>query len=251
MIPAILCSGCGAPTPKLSPTQKWCSACAVKAHIKTRNVWRKANTPREVVAARIKRRAQQITQQGREINDATMTHLGDRDRELVPAWIVRVAVPFDSKASKNALYRMRGPGNIRLREEVKSYRDLIGYRVKEAMANQPVKHNKLWLDIFIQKDTNRCDAVNFVDTICDAIKRVIPLDDRWYAIQRLDWEIVKEKPRIIISLMQEEGVEDAKVCVSCGRIVPLTGFYKSRTERNGVSANCKACRERRTDGALA
>lgn len=100
--------------------------------------------------------------------------------------------------------------------------------------------NRVWLDILVQKPNQRGDAVNFVDLICDAAKSAIGIDDRWFSIRRLDWQIVKDDPKIYIGIGQED-VPAVQACSSCGRLLPFSEFHKNTRLQNGVSRNCKEC----------
>lgn len=229
------CAVCAQETPRRSPSQKYCPACSSDRNAERQRRWDRKHYPRrqEKVSATMAR--------GREISAAHTNHIFDTMNPIELAWLARVAIPFDSAASKNFIYGFRQGGHVRLREQAKAYRDLIGYRIKGALINQPIVHNKVWLDIYIQKPSHNADAVNFVDTICDAVKRVISVDDRWFSIRRLDWQVVKTEPKIFIGIGQEVGAEDVQICSSCGRALAFAAFNKKRANKNGLSRNCREC----------
>jgi len=156
-------------------------------------------------------------------------------------WAIRVGVPFTYAGSKNHLYARRRSGHVALRKESVAIREEITLRLMSALRGQKVAHNKVWLDILVQKPNHKGDAVNFVDLVCDAVKRAIPVDDRWYCIRRVDWQIVKENPMIYIGIGQE-SVEDCQICSSCGFIRPLGAFNRNRHGILGVGRECKPCR---------
>jgi hypothetical protein len=162
-------------------------------------------------------------------------------RSPVLVWVVRIAVPFTYAASKNHIYTSRASGHISLRKEANQMRAAIGLSVKQALSGRPIKQNKLWVDIFVQKPNHKGDAVNVVDLVCDAIKAVIPVDDRWFCLRGVDWQITKSNPMIYIGIGQEH-VEDAQVCSSCGRILALTEFAANRANKRGHGRNCHECR---------
>lgn len=157
------------------------------------------------------------------------------------AWRVMLHVPFSYAASKNHLYTARATGHVALRREARAMRDGLTAAVAKSLEGVNVVHNKLWLDILVQKPNHRGDAVNVVDLVCDAVKRAVPVDDRWFCIARVDWEIVKESPRLYVGLAQE-AVENAQVCSSCGLIKPWTDFGKKVSNLHGVERVCKGCR---------
>jgi hypothetical protein len=160
-------------------------------------------------------------------------------------WYVKIAVPFQWAGSKNALYAIRGRGGTKrylaLTKEVRSYRSALIQELQLALRGVKIVHNKLWLDLFVEKSNHKGDAVNFIDTVCDALKVATGLDDRWFAIRRLDWSVNKDQPRLLIGIGQERGSEDAQVCSYCGRILGFEQFSRNRTMKSGYSRICRDC----------
>ncbi|MEW6199144.1 MAG: hypothetical protein AB1601_10860 [Planctomycetota bacterium] len=156
-------------------------------------------------------------------------------------WLVRLCVPFSYAASKNHLYTMRRSGHVALRREVVAKRREIALAVRDALAGRRVAHNKLWIDVLVQKPDHRGDAVNVIDLLCDAIKDATGLDDRWYCIRQLDWEIVKNQPQFFIGLGQDSAT-DCQVCSYCGQVKPLDAFTRKARTPLGVDRVCRACR---------
>lgn len=112
--------------------------------------------------------------------------------------------------------------------------------VRDTVADIEVKQNKLWIDMFVQKPTHRGDAANFVDMVCDAVKDGIGLDDRWFSIREVDWEIVKKDPKLFIGFGQREDF-DVRICSSCGRPLTPDNFQKASGLPLGVGRNCRDC----------
>jgi hypothetical protein len=156
-------------------------------------------------------------------------------------WWARVAVPFSYAVSKNHIYSLRTAGHVVLRREARDARRVIALLVKESLAGRRVAHNKVWIDILVQKPDHKGDAVNVVDVVCDALKDALPVDDRWFCIRRLDWEIVKEDPRLFIGIGQASD-RDCQICSYCGQIKELAAFNRSRSRPLGVGRECKDCR---------
>ena len=77
--------------------------------------------------------------------------------------------------------------------------------------------------------------------MCDAIKKAIKIDDRWFCIRRLDWEIIKTNPKLYVGVGQTSN-EDVRICSYCGRILPLDRFIKDNKNRLGVRRECNECR---------
>jgi hypothetical protein len=108
-------------------------------------------------------------------------------------------------------------------------------KLKNAMrGGESFYRGKVWLDILVQKPNNRGDAVNLLDSICDVVKEAIGIDDRYFSIRRLDWEIVKKDPLIYIGIGQEIS-EHHFCCTYCGRMVP-------ESEKSAHKRTCKNCR---------
>jgi hypothetical protein len=141
-------------------------------------------------------------------------------------WLVRIAVPFDFAFSKNRVWTMSPKGHVFLRREADIARQHLAFSLRSALAGQLVVQAKLWVDILVQKPNHKGDAINVVDVVCDAIKDATGLDDRWFCIRRLDWEIVKVEPKLYVGIGQEVE-EDHRACSYCGRILPLHCFVSS------------------------
>ena len=156
-------------------------------------------------------------------------------------WLARIAVPFSYAASKNHLYASRCVGHISLREETNAVEDAIAERVRNITQDQRIAHNKVWVDLLIQKNNHKGDAINFLEVICDGIKRGLGIDDRWFCIRKLDWEIVKIEPMMFIGFGQASDV-DCQVCCYCGQIKPFHCFGKRKTGHLGIARECKDCK---------
>jgi hypothetical protein len=157
-------------------------------------------------------------------------------------WHVRVAVPFSYAASKNHIYTLRRSGHIALRRESRQIRQAITAALRAGLHCMPIVHNKVWIDILVQKPNHKGDAVNVVDLVCDAVKDAMDrVDDRWFCIRRLDWEVVKKNPKLFVGVGQDRG-EDCQVCSYCGQIKALPEFNVARNQPLGVGRECKACR---------
>jgi hypothetical protein len=150
-------------------------------------------------------------------------------------------VPFSWSGSKNHIFSKTARGHVFMRSESRAFRYEITQRIRRSVANQRVWQNKLWVDIFVQKPTHRGDAANFLDLVCDAVKDAIPLDDRWYSIRHIDWQISKSDPRIYIGIGQEDCV-DVQACSTCGRLLSFENFGKNRSMASGVGRVCNDCR---------
>lgn len=153
---------------------------------------------------------------------------------------IKIKIPWSTALLKNHSWAW-GKGHVFLKQETRQAQESLSLRIKEAIGDHKFFHNKIWIDIYVQKPDNRAgDAINFVDRVCDSIKRVVGVDDRWFCIRRVDWQISKVNPSIIIGVSQE-AVEDASVCSGCGRILGLQLFNRNSRTLLGVSRECKEC----------
>jgi hypothetical protein len=239
----IQCEGCKAIAPRTGPTQKYCVACSSERDRARKNKWAAANPPTPAKSREYGQRSKESAKQAGAIisqqHAETISWDASENPELV--WLARTSVPFSWRGSKNAIWSTNSHGHVYARREATEVRRAITHAIAYVIKGQRVAHNKLWIDLLVQKTNHKGDAVNFVDLVCDGIKDALDLDDRWYAIRRLDWQIVKIDPRIFIGIGQESD-EDMNACSACGRIQPLTAYGKKSGTRLGVERTCKECR---------
>ncbi len=173
--------------------------------------------------------------------DATVQNIADAFwRPPVDyVWASYFSTPYSAASSKNRRWTNNGHGGVFLSAEVRSYQDELIRRIS-GIDRTWIKMNKVWISLFVQKPNHKSDAINVVDTICDAVKKAIDLDDRWFCIDRLDWEIAKKDPKIFIKIGQE-AVPDQIVCSHCGRLQSPEFFTKSKNGPLGRSRSCMDC----------
>jgi len=152
-------------------------------------------------------------------------------------WTAEVSVPFSYAASKNHIWTMAGT-HVYSRKESVSFRDDLAAALRKAVNGRAVP-GWLWLDIFVQKPDHKGDAVNVVDLVCDAAKDATGVDDRWYSILRLDWEIRKTDPMLWVRVGQESS-EPMRVCALCGE--PRTFDVFMGAGRTHMGRECRDCR---------
>jgi hypothetical protein len=230
--PPFNCKECGIETARRAPVQKYCLPCSDKRDIMRKTKWAKEH-PQKVdpvkLAARREAKDARVRERGEIIsheNRSNITWMATNEPDIQR--VVRTAFPFTWGFSKNRIYSL-GPkyGHVFIREEGRQLRHAVGLQIKRAMGDMKFYKGKVWLDIMVQKPDNKGDAVNVVDTICDIVKHAIGIDDRYFSIRRLDWEIVKTKPMIFIGIGQEIG-SDHFVCAYCGRHLPLKRISAQR-----------------------
>lgn len=236
------CLLCGKTTRKKSPNQKYCPECSQQKSLERRNLWRKENYNRVYKGKNLK--YGRIKRAG--LGEAGLVRSRQADIKRSIDWmsdevnvdrVFRFSVPFDQNYSKNAIWRTGRRGHVYIREEVNALREEIGWKVKRSGVKWGI--NKVWLDILVQKPSMRGDAINVLDTIADGIKLGMDLDDNWFCVRRLDWEIVKKDPKIFIGIAQEN--KDVYYCSHCGIPQPLSNFTKSKHNKFGISTSCREC----------
>lgn len=155
-------------------------------------------------------------------------------------WAVTIAVPFSLDVSKNRRWSNNGRGVVFLSDGVRAYQQMLITDLTEALADRDIKQAKVWLSLHVQKPNHRSDAVNAIDTICDALKKAIGVDDNWFCIDRVDWSVQKKDPMIFIRVAQESAC-DMVVCSHCGEISPADTHSINRRSRVGRSRVCRTC----------
>lgn len=248
----ITCKACGNECAKRGPIQIYCEACSEEADRKRKKTWAERNPLTKAQVAQImenRRNASTAVLQAWNKKNANLARgiswFGDPESEPDLAWVIRVKVPFLYRMSKNAIFATNRFGHVALRREAKAVRHEITAIVKESISRLieegvEVKSHKLWIDLLVQKPNHRGDAINVLDLVCDAIKDAVGIDDRWFAIRRIDWEIVKDKPYVFIGIGQEE-VEHSRVCSACGQILEMAAFTRNSANKEGFGRVCREC----------
>lgn len=157
---------------------------------------------------------------------------------------ISIEIPWSTSLSKNNLFG-RGAQHKRvyMKEESKTVREQIAWLVKEQMLKHKIEFvtGKIWLDIFVQKpDAGAGDAINVLDLIADSIEDAVGINDKWFCIKGIDWEIKKENPMIYIEVGQGSH-EPQHICSYCGIIQNVSNFTK---QKRGYSRMCCHCRKR-------
>lgn len=234
--PPMNCQECGAECERVSTMQKYCRPCSGVKDRERKKQWAREHPQMR----RTKPDPSVRVNRGRDIsreNRADITWPASVEPDLVS--LVRLAVPYSKSFSKNAMWSMASQGHVFVRAEIMALRESIADRLN---TTGPWYDGKVWIDLFIEKPNARSDAINVVDTICDAIKDGIGIDDRWFSIRRLDWSIVKDDPQVYIGVGQEV-TEHHRACSHCGSVLPATleHFSRARSLPHGVSRACKRC----------
>jgi Holliday junction resolvase RusA-like endonuclease len=159
--------------------------------------------------------------------------------------MTRIRIPYSKLYSKNSIWSQgRKRGHVYIREDVRRQREAIVWMLKDGCKHGQWYEGKIWIDLFVEKPNMRSDAINVLDTICDAVKEAIGVDDRWFSVRRIDWSVVKDDPQIYIGVGQAVE-EHHRACSSCGTIKPLASeFGIARHDRLGHGKVCKECANR-------
>jgi len=113
------------------------------------------------------------------------------------------SLPLSGAWSKNRMHARTEEGGVIVRKEARDILDAIAWSAKLSLGQIKLERRKVWLEIIVQKTSPTADAVNVVDVVCDGVKRGIGVDDRYFSLLRLDWQLVERDPRIYIAIGQE------------------------------------------------
>jgi hypothetical protein len=256
-MPTIVCKDCGKTVDRRGCRSLYCLDCAIQRDKARKLKWqlKSGYVPPPLSEEQKRRMAERQAERVRRgilLNrEAAWTISWPVDREIDLHHVMRLVIPFDPVFSKNAIWSMkRGSNYIFVGQKHRQAREYLVQQIRHCIATsggQSFHNGKVWIDLLVQKPSHRGDAINFLDGICDAIKVAIGIDDNWFAVRRVDWQIVKETPRIIVGIGQEI-TEPHQVCSYCGDIKPLTEFPQRKALKLGVDRVCISCS--RIDGAI-
>jgi len=226
-----VCSLCGVSFRSKWKRSKYCEDCSYKAQqtASCDAVVRRAETRNEAIDWIKANRGKQ------------KTRLTDIFDEPSMEWSVTFSIPYSNNASKNRRWRLNPGGAVYMLQEVRKFDAQVQRAVTTALAGRRVAQNKVWVSFYVEKPDHKSDAINVVDTLCDAIKKAVDIDDRWFSIGKLDWCIKKENPSIIVSIAQE-SCDDVLSCSHCGEIKTLDYFSKNKGGPFGRARVCIECR---------
>lgn len=217
----INCADCGVDVPNASPVQRYCATCS---------------SMRNAASAPSRRWVERIIPTRRPAHAATLRW--DVDRPLELRWYLRFALPYSEVMSKNAIFGRGRGGHVFIRKESKQAKERIARAAHECA--DKVVQNRVWVDLFVQKPSHKSDAINVVDLVCDGLKVGLGIDDRWFSIRRVDWQVVRVDPQVYVGVGQED-VCASQVCSFCGDVKPLTEFSGNRSNAGGHNRYCKVC----------
>lgn len=153
-----------------------------------------------------------------------------------------VKIPWSNKLSKNARMSFNRTHKHARPFIVQQVRQLQKNLSDEFRNTGPWYEAKVWLDIHVEMETRKSDAINIIDTVADAVKNGIGVDDKWFSIHRLDWSINKIDPVVTITVFQDSDGHK-RFCSKCNLLYPLTpeNFGIRRSDVHGLDTICRAC----------
>lgn len=177
---------------------------------------------------------------GLEISKTTISE--DKKEYVNTHSEINISIPYSGDISKNTILGRGQFGNrVFMKQSAKEKRQQIAWLCKKEMMEKDVifYDGKVYLDIFVQKPTaGSGDALNVLDLISDAVQDGIGVNDKWFCVKSIDWEIKKDNPRIFIQVIQEVD-KPHQPCTYCGVIRPIEHFAK---QKKGPSKDCLFCR---------
>lgn len=216
------CQNCGQPYIRVNTNGRFCGSCSVTREDR-----------------RVQRRKSRIQNSEIQIGESETLSFGKPSP--IYHWVLRFKVPFSWSGSKNSANAW-GKGNWYKKGDNKKFENAVTALTQSALQRHQIKmvKNKVWIGVFIQMPTHRGDAINFIDSICDGVKKGISVDDRWFCISFLDWKVNRQEPHIFVQIGQDADW-DAQVCKACGRIRPLTDYRTIRGYSDRHHRYCFDC----------
>lgn len=226
-----VCLNCGAQFSSIWMRQKYCSSCApdVRRGLSRRDQNAIKSSKSDALLEIERTRGKQVT--------SLLDHITDEEEW----WSVHYYVPYSLASSKNRRWSLNGKNGVFLTASVRDYQNMVIAATKSALRNQKIVQNKLWISFYVEKENNQSDAINVIDTLCDAIKQAVGLDDRWFCIGFVDWCIKKRDPVITIRISQKSK-EDVIACSHCGELKGLDHFGNKSGMPFGKDRVCRPCK---------
>lgn len=239
----ITCVDCSLKFTRTGPSQQFCPLCSEERSRARKLKWATKNPPpKDAVQRYSKQKRERRSLAGVNRSIASRRALGDVFQIPIEQmqWFREVQVPFLYAGSKNHMSAMSNRGHVFMRKESREYKQAIALDVAKAVAGVNAQINKVWIWLLIQKPNHRGDAVNLLDLVIDSIKHAVGVDDRWFSIGGVDWEVIKREPMIHIGVGQFDTTP-SRVCSYCGLLLPLAEFVKNKGGTDGYSRSCFQC----------
>jgi len=159
--------------------------------------------------------------------------------------VIKIKMDYNNSFSKNVILGRGGYSKrVYLKKQARLLRDEMYWLINIELKKNKIEfvEDKIWLDIFVQRpDAGGIDAINVLDLIADGVQDAIKVDDKWFSVKCIDWEIKKENPKIFIEIGQAGDNIPKKICSYCGRILPKGNFNKNKSSIDGYNRICQDC----------
>lgn len=121
---------------------------------------------------------------------------------------IEVVIPYTVEAwSKNRAWRHRRDGRTYLSTAARRARELLAARLvlecRAADCPIPWPARKTWLRLMVYRPDMRSDPLNVLDGFADGVAAGLGVNDRYFAVALLDWDVDEQRPRIQITVTQE------------------------------------------------
>lgn len=133
---------------------------------------------------------------------------------------IKIVIPYTQAFSKNKVL-VGKQGRIIYWKDRREAIEELAWRIK-AMRHK-FYQGRIWLRIEVYKPNHIGDALNVIDSIADAVEKGIGVNDRWFSIECLAWQIDKADPRIELWIKQK-ATEHHDICSLCGRELSIDNF---------------------------
>lgn len=241
----MICELCREPCPRRGASQRYCEACSNRIDRERKLAWARThpakpeNTRRS--AARTQARKQIVAQVAANA-PRPMWEPSKVGSSL--AWRVEIALPFTYSFSKNALWSSAGGGgHVFLRRRASDARDNIVSLLHTELRRREIApvEGRVFIDLFVQKPDHKGDAINVLDSVCDGVKVALGVDDRWFSVRGIDWEVVKHGTPMLTIGVGQEATDPQRVCSICGAAKTIDHFSKRAGMPLGVGRECREC----------
>lgn len=126
-----------------------------------------------------------------------------------------------------------------LNQKAEDLKVRLAHELQDLMKDKKIYHNKLFVVMTIYKPRVSHRNEYYLQLISQVVQHVTKLSSTWYCYQ-IDWAIDKEKPGVLLSLIQTEAAHK-QVCYVCGDILLLKDFVRNRNLKLGHHYICKWC----------
>jgi hypothetical protein len=170
--------------------------------------------------------------------------------------ILKVKFPWSSSLLKNR-YRgyawHKGGMHVYIKKQSRDMIENLILYVRAEMKRQKVKFfkNRVSFALDVEKPKQKIDAINLIDCVADMLKVAIGVDDSWYEVHAITWNIIKVDPHVTLYVCQKkDSCFDAFSCTYCGRIRPITELterFQKIFAETGITKGrvvCNDCRIR-------